>query len=205
MAAQAQDQSAAQSHSHSVRVAAVTVMENRDPHFGPHETEDAHYSPQFDIDEDATKNKIHMLRVVSGPKETRPRLLRDYDATVTSHPTLTPFRRRTYLCLLSIPEGQWTTYAALAKHLGSSARAVGTAMRLNPFAPGVPCHRVLNVDGGLGGYMGTKPDKGIGKNGVGFKGKENLERKRRILESEGVMFDEKRKAIGRAFLGFPTV
>ncbi|KAL4785946.1 6-O-methylguanine DNA methyltransferase [Aspergillus varians] len=117
---------------------------------------------------------------------------------IHQHPTLTPFRKTLYTLLLSVPPGQWTTYAALARRLDSSARAVGTAMRLNPFAPDVPCHRVLNVDGGLGGYMGTGPVKGAG----GFKGKENLERKRRMLEGEGVKFDEKGRAIGKAFVDF---
>ncbi|KAL3468496.1 6-O-methylguanine DNA methyltransferase [Aspergillus heterothallicus] len=126
---------------------------------------------------------------------------------ISTHPTLTPFRKRTYMCLLAIPQGRWTTYAALAKHLNSSARAVGTAMRLNPFAPGVPCHRVLNVDGGLGGYMGTPPDKDKGKKGVGKGNKSpgNLYRKRRILESEGVVFDQRGKARGHVFLEFQDV
>jgi methylated-DNA-[protein]-cysteine S-methyltransferase len=125
---------------------------------------------------------------------------------ISMHPTLTSFRKRTYMSLLAIPRGHWTTYAALAKHLGSSARAVGTAMRLNPFAPGVPCHRVLNVDGGLGGYMGTPPEKDRGKKGVGRGSKlvGNLERKRRLLESEGVIFDERGKARGRVYVDFPT-
>ncbi|KAI9037285.1 MGMT family protein [Aspergillus affinis] len=116
---------------------------------------------------------------------------------IKSHPTLSPFRRRIYLVLLSIPRGRWTTYAALARYMGStstttikpnpkpketsskgSARAVGTAMRTNPFAPDVPCHRVLASDGTLGGYMGDGPSSG-GR---------NLQRKREILEAEGVKF-----------------
>ncbi|KAK6814751.1 hypothetical protein RU639_009729 [Aspergillus parasiticus] len=98
---------------------------------------------------------------------------------IKSHPTLTPHRRRVYLTLLSIPAGRWTTYTALAKHLNSSARAIGTAMRTNPFAPDVPCHRVLSADGGLGGYMGAGPASGHA----------NLERKRLMLEEEGVGFE----------------
>ncbi|EAW11576.1 MGMT family protein [Aspergillus clavatus NRRL 1] len=70
---------------------------------------------------------------------------------ITTHPTLTPTRRRIYRTLLSVPAGRWTTYAALATYVGTSARAVGGAMRANPFAPGVPCHRVLAADGSLGG------------------------------------------------------
>lgn len=132
---------------------------------------------------------------------------------INTHPTLSPFRRRVYRILLSIPPGRWTTYAALARYIGSttndktrkknpltpsrsqaprkgsgSARAVGTAMRTNPFAPHVPCHRVLAADGTLGGYMGEGPSSG-GR---------NLQRKREMLEGEGVVFvDEQGKAKGR--------
>ena len=68
--------------------------------------------------------------------------------------SLTPFRRRLYTSLLSVPRGQYTNYAALAAHLGSVARAVGNGMRNNPFAPDVPCHRVLARDGSIGGFGG---------------------------------------------------
>lgn len=52
--------------------------------------------------------------------------------------------------------GQTGTYKSLADRLASpgAARAVGMAMSHNPFAPIVPCHRVLKSDGGLGGYSG---------------------------------------------------
>ncbi|PKX98117.1 MGMT family protein [Aspergillus novofumigatus IBT 16806] len=98
---------------------------------------------------------------------------------ISLHPTLTPYRRRVYRTLLSVPEGRWTTYSALAAHLGSSARAVGNAMRTNPFAPEVPCHRVLAMNGTLGGYKGEWI----------LGGKYQVE-KRRLLEEEGVVFDE---------------
>ncbi|GES63404.1 methylated-DNA-protein-cysteine methyltransferase [Aspergillus terreus] len=116
---------------------------------------------------------------------------------ITTHPTLTPYRRRVYRALLSIPAGRWTTYAALAKHLHSSPRAVGSAMRTNPFAPDVPCHRVLAADGSLGGYMGSGP----------ASGSENLRRKQRLLESEGVTFIEGGRgrgvrAVGDVFVEF---
>ncbi|KAL4906664.1 6-O-methylguanine DNA methyltransferase [Aspergillus multicolor] len=124
---------------------------------------------------------------------------------ITQHPTLTRLRKTLYLCLLQIPRGQWTTYAALAKHVGSSARAVGTAMRLNPFAPEVPCHRVLGSDGGLGGYMGTPPAKASAQSKTSESGRGgNLERKRRMLEEEGVRFDSRGKAMGRVFVGFTS-
>ncbi|KAL4920978.1 6-O-methylguanine DNA methyltransferase [Aspergillus aurantiobrunneus] len=129
---------------------------------------------------------------------------------ILHHPTLTPLRKSLYILLLSVPAGRWTTYAALAKRTGSSARAVGTAMRLNPFAPDVPCHRVLSVDGGLGGYMGTPPGSHArsssnlrgSRSGTGSSGQANLERKRRILEGEGVRFDERGRAMGKVFVEF---
>ncbi|KAE8374295.1 6-O-methylguanine DNA methyltransferase [Aspergillus bertholletiae] len=123
---------------------------------------------------------------------------------IKSHPALTPHRRRVYLALLAIPAGRWTTYSALAKHLNSSARAIGTAMRTNPFAPDVPCHRVLSADGGLGGYMGAGPASGHA----------NLEKKRAMLQEEGVGFEwvvvakdrskGRWRAKGECFMNFPS-
>lgn len=87
----------------------------------------------------------------------------------------TPFESRLYeLCKL-IPSGKVTTYGAMAAVLGSSARAVGQGMRRNPFAPIVPCHRVIAADLQLGGFHGSW-------------GKETaqVQRKRSMLESEGV-------------------
>ncbi|KAJ5520288.1 hypothetical protein N7463_000741 [Penicillium fimorum] len=101
---------------------------------------------------------------------------------ISLHPTLTPYRRRVYRTLLSVPPGRWTTYSAMATYLGSSARAVGNAMRSNPFAPEVPCHRVLAADGSLGGYKGEWKVDGH-KAGGGF-----CEEKRLRLEEEGVVF-----------------
>ncbi|CAG8936286.1 unnamed protein product [Penicillium salamii] len=101
---------------------------------------------------------------------------------ISLHPTLTPYRRRVYRVLLSVPPGRWTTYSAMATYLGSSARAVGNAMRSNPFAPEVPCHRVLAADRTLGGYKGEWKVDGH-KAGGGF-----CEEKRLRLEEEGVVF-----------------
>lgn len=101
---------------------------------------------------------------------------------ISLHPTLTPYRRRVYRTLLSVPPGRWTTYSAMATYLGSSARAVGNAMRSNPFAPEVPCHRVLAADGSLGGYKGEWKVDGH-KGGGGFCGEKRLR-----LEEEGVVF-----------------
>lgn len=65
------------------------------------------------------------------------------------------FYERCYAKLCTVPRGKVTTYAELARSLGSQAfRAVGGAMRTNPDAPRVPCHRVVRSDGTLGGYSG---------------------------------------------------
>ena len=73
---------------------------------------------------------------------------------IASHPTLTPFRRRVLRALCQVPLGSYTTYLALSDHLVSSPRAVGNALRNNPFAPRVPCHRVAAANGGIGGFGG---------------------------------------------------
>jgi AraC family transcriptional regulator of adaptative response/methylated-DNA-[protein]-cysteine methyltransferase len=66
----------------------------------------------------------------------------------------TPFQRTVWQALLSIPMGQTTTYAAVARQIGNptAARAVANACGANPVAVLVPCHRVIRGDGGLGGY-----------------------------------------------------
>ena len=64
------------------------------------------------------------------------------------------FPRRVYALLRALPYGATTTYGELAAALGEpgAARAVGRALGDNPFAPVVPCHRVLAAGGGAGGF-----------------------------------------------------
>lgn len=57
--------------------------------------------------------------------------------------------------LLKIPMGETLTYSALAKKMGSAARAVGNACRSNPYTLLIPCHRVVAVNG-MGGYSGQR-------------------------------------------------
>ncbi|WP_292663747.1 MGMT family protein [Nitratifractor sp.] len=67
----------------------------------------------------------------------------------------TEFQRRVWEALRLIPEGRVTSYGALAEYLGTRAvRAVGTAVGKNPYAPEVPCHRVVRADGRIGRYSG---------------------------------------------------
>ncbi len=73
----------------------------------------------------------------------------------------TPFLRRVYEVVAAIPAGATMTYREVAARAGSpaAARAVGAAMAANPFAPVIPCHRVVGSDGRLCGYGGGLPMK----------------------------------------------
>lgn len=83
-------------------------------------------------------------------------------------PTMT-FSQKIWAITRRIPRGKVTTYRHLAAALGTRAsRAVGNAMNKNPFAPEVPCHRVVGSDGKLVGYAG------------------GLDKKRKMLAAEGV-------------------
>ncbi len=68
----------------------------------------------------------------------------------------TSFQQRVWNELLSIPYGETRSYEDLARRLGSTAgqRAVGRANGLNRIAIVIPCHRVVNKNGKLGGYGG---------------------------------------------------
>lgn len=67
----------------------------------------------------------------------------------------TPFQLKVWEALLRVPEGTTTTYGALAEQAGSpgASRAVGSAMAANPIAYLIPCHRVIQASGALGGYF----------------------------------------------------
>lgn len=70
---------------------------------------------------------------------------------------LTVFQLASYQVACDIPHGETRSYAWLAVRLKryGAERAVGGAMRANPFPLFIPCHRVVNKDGNLGGFMGT--------------------------------------------------
>lgn len=99
-------------------------------------------------------------------------IMSDMRERVLHSTAITEFQRRVYLALLDVPRGQTITYGELARRIGCrSAQAVGQALRRNPFAPEVPCHRVVATDGSLGGYNGKCSG-------------EQLDIKRRLLEQE---------------------
>ena len=85
----------------------------------------------------------------------------------------TKFQIKVWNYLKNIPKGQVRTYKQVAIGIKSpkSARAVANACAKNPYAPKIPCHRVIKSNGALGGYSG--------KGGI----KEKL----RLLRSEKVV------------------
>lgn len=86
--------------------------------------------------------------------------------------TITEFQRKVYLALLEVPSGETISYGELAGRIGCrSAQAVGQALKKNPFAPDVPCHRVIAKDGSIGGFHGQREG-------------EMIEKKRRLLIEE---------------------
>lgn len=94
---------------------------------------------------------------------------------VLESPDITPFQRKVYLALLDIPRGETITYGELARRIGCrSPQAVGQALKRNPFAPAVPCHRVIAADGSLGGFHGQREG-------------EMIDRKRQLLTEENAL------------------
>ena len=68
----------------------------------------------------------------------------------------TKFQIKVWNYLKKIPKGKVKTYKQVAKGIGmpKAARAVANACGKNPYAPKIPCHRVIRSDGSLGGYSG---------------------------------------------------
>lgn len=91
-----------------------------------------------------------------------------------------------YEKLKKVPKGKVISYKELARALNSKAyRAVGTAMRLNPYAPKVPCHRVVKSNGELGNFSG----EGGVKAKIKLLQKEGIKVKNnRIVDFEKVLF-----------------
>ena len=90
------------------------------------------------------------------------------------NPSGTAFQRRVWRALLDIPYGTAISYRELARRADcpKGYRAVGQANGRNPIPILIPCHRVIGADGTLGGYSA------------------GLDRKRFLLELEGVSYQE---------------
>ena len=86
----------------------------------------------------------------------------------------TKFQKKVWNYLKTIKKGSVKSYKEVAIGINrpKSARAVANAVGKNPFAPKIPCHRVIRSDGSLGGYS----DKG------------GLKTKRKLLKKEGITF-----------------
>jgi methylated-DNA-[protein]-cysteine S-methyltransferase len=78
-----------------------------------------------------------------------------------SQMAISSFQQKVYELCKQVPKGKVTSYSAIANKLKSSPRAVGQALRVNPFAPVVPCHRVVKADGTIGGFGGETCGKKI--------------------------------------------
>jgi len=90
------------------------------------------------------------------------------------------FNEKVWAATARIPKGEVRTYAQIAESLGSKGyRAVGNALNRNPYAPAVPCHRVVGSDGSLTGFAGGLP------------------KKRKLLEAEGVKFHGQKVLLSR--------
>ncbi len=86
------------------------------------------------------------------------------------HPGMT-FNQKVWAMTSRIPAGKVATYGDIARALKcNGARAVGNALNKNPYAPDVPCHRVVGSTGALTGFAGGLP------------------KKRKLLIQEGVPF-----------------
>ena len=85
----------------------------------------------------------------------------------------TKFQRKVWKYLKTIKLGTIKTYkqVAIAINRPNSARAVANAVGKNPFAPKIPCHRVIRSDGSLGGYSG----------------KGGIKTKKKLLKEEGII------------------
>lgn len=105
--------------------------------------------------------------------------VKTHTTSASQHPKArnpTSFELRLYKVCAAIPVGRVSTYGTLAKVLGSSPRAVGQALRRNPYAPVVPCHRVISSNLQLGGFQGT------------WGATAETQKKEHLLKQEGVYF-----------------
>ena len=91
---------------------------------------------------------------------------------------VTAFQEKVYETISEIPRGKVTTYKLVAEKIGcKSCQAVGQALKRNPYAPEVPCHRVISSSLKIGGFCGKssgdkilKKIEMLRKEGVEFKG-----------------------------------
>ena len=85
----------------------------------------------------------------------------------------TKFQIKVWKFLKTIKKGETITYSEVAKAINKpkAVRAVANAIGKNPYAPKIPCHRVIRSDGSLGGYSGPG----------------GIKTKKKLLKLEGVL------------------
>ena len=92
------------------------------------------------------------------------------------------FNQKVWALCARVPAGKVTTYGHIAKALKTKAyRAVGNAMNRNPYAPKVPCHRVVGSNGSLTGFA------------------QGIDKKRKMLKDEGVEFVGERVSLANVY------
>jgi len=89
---------------------------------------------------------------------------------------ITEFQKKVYAIVKKVQKGKTTTYKAIALKLHTSPRAVGQALKVNPYSfpdgGNIPCHRVIMSNGKIGGFGGNKA--------------KNIKKKIVLLKKEGV-------------------
>jgi len=100
---------------------------------------------------------------------------------------VTDFQQKVYKLCKKIPKGKVSTYKEIGKKLGGKGqiyRAVGVALNRNPYAPQVPCHRVVASDGSLGGFAGgvRKKIKLLEKEGIKIKNKKIVDFQKKLFK-----------------------
>jgi AraC family transcriptional regulator of adaptative response/methylated-DNA-[protein]-cysteine methyltransferase len=106
------------------------------------------------------KNKFPNVEIVPGIDEHQEVVIRFFEnnckeqSKINLHLLGTDFQVKVWEALLKIPYGKLTTYKDIAEKIErlNSCRAVGTAIGNNPIAVVIPCHRVVQSTGKLGGY-----------------------------------------------------
>ncbi len=92
------------------------------------------------------------------------------------------FNQKVWAMTARIPAGRVTTYGEIARALGTKGyRAVGNALNRNPYAPAVPCHRVVGSSGALTGFA------------------HGVEKKQAMLIKEGVVMRNGKVELSKVF------